>query len=112
MFGIANQLLAAVALCVATTILFNSGKGKYWFVTIVPLSFVASTTLVAGWRSISDIFWPLSQQPETSIQGYVNTGLTATIMTAAVVILVDSVRRWLRWGKGPQTAVELAEARV
>ena len=112
MFGIANQLLAAVALCVATTILFNSGKGKYWFVTIVPLSFVASTTLVAGWKSISDIFWPLSQQPETSIQGYVNTGLTATIMTAAVVILVDSVRRWLRWGKGPQTTVELAEAEV
>ena len=110
MFGIANQLLAAVALCVATTILINSGKGKYSFVTLVPLSFVASTTLVAGWESITDIFWPLSQQAETSVQGYVNMTLTATIMTAAVVILIDSIRCWLRWGRGPERVVELAEA--
>jgi carbon starvation protein len=112
MFGIANQLLAAVALCVATTILINSGKGKYCFVTIAPLSFVATTTLVAGWESITDIFWPLSQRAETSLQGYVNMTLTATIMTAAVIILVDSIRRWLRWGKGPQRVVELAKAEV
>src|SRR5437867_3051923 len=73
MFGIANQLLAAVALCVATTIIINSGKAKYSWVTIVPLSFVATTTLVAGWESITDIFWPLTQDPEKAVQGYINT---------------------------------------
>src|SRR5881628_3387592 len=46
MFGIANQLLAAVALCVATTVTINLGKARYCWVTIVPLSFVATTTLV------------------------------------------------------------------
>jgi carbon starvation protein len=107
MFGIANQLLAAVALCVATTILINSGKAKYCWVTILPLSFVSITTLVAGWESITDIFWPLAQKPETALQGYVNTALTATIMIAAVIILFDSIRRWLGFGKRPQSLVEL-----
>jgi carbon starvation protein len=112
MFGIANQLLAAVALCVATTIIINSGKAKYSWVTILPLSFVATTTLVAGWESITDIFWPLAQKPETSMQGYINTGLTAIIMGAAVIILVDSIRRWFGFGKRPAPVVDLAEAGV
>ena len=102
MFGIANQLLAAVALCVATTVTINSGKAKYCWVTIAPLSFVSVTTLVAGWESITDIFWPLSQKPETAVQGYINTSLTALIMTAAVIILADSIRHWLGGGRQPE----------
>jgi carbon starvation protein len=110
MFGIANQLLAAVALCVGTTMIINSGKARYAWVTIVPLSFVATTTLVAGWESITDIFWPLAQRPETATQGYINICLTVTIMTAAVVILADSIRRWLGMGKRPESLVQFAEA--
>src|ERR1700704_2149812 len=110
MFGIANQLLAAVALCVATTIIINSGKAKYSWVTLLPLSFVATTTLVAGWESITDIFWPLSQKPETATLGYIDTILTAMIMFAAIVILLDSTRRWLGFGKRPQSVADLAEA--
>jgi carbon starvation protein len=110
MFGIANQLLAAVALCVATTMIINSGKAKYSWVTILPLSFVGTTTLVAGWESITDIFWPLSQKPETATLGYVNISLTAIIMMAAIIILVDSIRRWFGFGKRPQSLVNLAEA--
>jgi carbon starvation protein len=102
MFGIANQLLAAVALCVATTMVINSGRAKYAWVTLVPLSFVSTTTLVAGFKSITDIFWPLAQKPETSTQGMINTGLTAIIMFAAVVIMIDSIRRWLGTRRGPQ----------
>jgi carbon starvation protein len=102
MFGIANQLLAAVALCVATTILVNSGKARYAWVTVVPLLFVGSTTLVAGWQSITDIFWPLAQKAETSVQGYVNTALTAIIMVAAIVIMIDSIRRWLGPRRRPE----------
>jgi len=102
MFGIANQLLAAVALCVATTIIINSGRAKYAWVTIIPLAFVSSTTLVAGYESITDIFWPLAQKPQTATQGLINTILTAIIMFAAAVIMVDSVRRWLGTPKQPQ----------
>jgi carbon starvation protein len=101
MFGIANQLLAAVALCVATTVIINSGRARYAWTTIVPLSFVATTTLVAGWKSITDNFWPLAQRPETAAQGYINTALTAVLMAASVVILADSVRRWTRGRRAP-----------
>jgi carbon starvation protein len=104
MFGIANQLLAAVALCVATTMIINSGKAKYAWVTLLPLSFVSTTTLVAGFQSITDIFWPLTQKPETSLQGVINTSLTAIIMFAAVVIMIDSIRRWLGTRSRPQIA--------
>jgi carbon starvation protein len=109
MFGIANQLLAAVALCVATTIIVNSGKARYSWVTILPLSFVGSTTLVAGWQSITDIFWPLTLKPETAVQGYINSGLTAIIMIAAVVILIDSIRGWLGLRKRPEPVSDMAE---
>ena len=110
MFGIANQLLAAVALCVASTIVINAGNAKYSWVTIIPLSFVASTTLVAGYQSIRDIFWPLTQRSETALQGYIDTSLTALIMTAAVIILVDSVRKWIGGRKPPELTPEAALA--
>jgi len=112
MFGIANQLLAAVALCVATTIIINMDKARYSWVTIVPLTFVATTTLVAGWQSITDNFWPLSQKPETSAQGYINVALTAILMIAAVVVLIDSIRRWIGGRRRPEPLADtgLAEA--
>src|SRR2546425_7003443 len=110
MFGIANQLLASVALCVATTVLINTGKARYSWVTIVPLSFVATTTLVAGWESIRDIFWPQAQTPATATQGYINTSLTVLIMTAAVIVLIDSVRSWIGGRKRTELTAEAALA--
>src|SRR3954451_16219670 len=110
MFGIANQLLAAVALCVATTVIINMGKARFSWVTILPLSFVATTTLVAGYQSIRDIFWPQTANPATTTQGYINTSLTALIMTAAVIVLVDSIRKWTGGRKRIETTPEAALA--
>src|SRR5437764_3689220 len=111
MFGIANQLLAAVALCVATTVIISSGRARYSWTTIVPLSFVATTTLVAGWESITDIFWPMAQKSETAAQGYINSALTAVLMAASVIILFDSARRWTRGTRGQEAGtISLADA--
>src|SRR5262245_49295604 len=112
MFGIANQLLAAVALCVATTVIINLGRARYAWVTIVPLSFVATTTLVAGYQSIRDIFWPQTLNPATLTQGYINTSLTALIMTAAVIVLVDSIRKWVGGRKQPEMISESLPAQA
>jgi carbon starvation protein len=104
MFGVANQLLASVALCVATTVLFNSGKGRFAWTTLLPLSFVATTTLTAGFLSIRDNFLPMTQVEATHTRGWINTCLTATLMIAAVVVLADSLRRWTsaRRAQGPE----------
>ena len=64
MFGIANQLLAVVALAVGTTILINLGRARYAWVTLVPLVFLSTTTLTAGFLSVRDNFWPHGRRAE------------------------------------------------
>jgi carbon starvation protein len=94
MFGIANQLLAAAALCVGTTVIINSGRARFAWVTLLPLAFVATTTLTAGWRSIFDNFLPLAREGGQPFLGYLNTVLSTVMMACVGVILVDSIRRW------------------
>jgi carbon starvation protein len=96
MFGTANQLLAAVALSVTTSMLINSGRGRYAWVTVVPMLFVATTTLTAGWLNITDNFWPLTATPGMASQGYVNTTLTVVMMVCAVLVLFEAGKRWYR----------------
>jgi carbon starvation protein len=95
MFGIANQLLAAVALAVATTIIINMGKARYAWVTAAPLAFVAVTTLTAGVLSVRNNFWPTAVGPDATrhFEGYLNTGLTIIMMVCVVVILAHAVWR-------------------
>ena len=53
LFGIANQMLAAIALCVATGIIIKSGKARYALVTLVPLAWLALITSTAAWQKLT-----------------------------------------------------------
>ena len=52
LFGISNQMLAAIALCVGTTILIKSGKLRYAWVTAVPLLWLVIVTSTAAWQKL------------------------------------------------------------
>ncbi len=96
MFGIANQLLACVALTVGTTIILNMGKLKYAWVTAAPLAFLATNTLYAGFLSVRDNFWPMTNNldPTISFTGWVQTSCTLIMMACVFVIIGAAVSRW------------------
>jgi carbon starvation protein len=96
MFGTANQLLAGVVLAVVTAALINAGKVRYVWVSLVPLAFVATTTLYAGWRNIFDNFLPLISTPGQELLGVVNVTLMVVIMLCSIIILIESMRRSYR----------------
>ncbi len=96
MFGTANQVLAGIALCVGTTFIIKLGKAKYAWVTMVPMAFVMATTLSAAWMNIRDNFLPMTQREGFVHQGYVNIAFTAVMMLCAIIIIIDSVRVWIK----------------
>jgi carbon starvation protein len=108
LFGIANQLLAAVALCVATTIIVKMGKMKHAWVTLVPLAWLASATLTAGYQKV---FSPLpalgflaharslanSTNPDAGrmiFNDRVDAALALFFMAVVVVVIAASAREW------------------
>jgi len=111
MFGVANQLLACVALSVGTTILVNKGKVKYIWATLLPLCFLATTTLTAGWMSVKNQFWVMATGPNEALHvtGYIQSILTLTMMLLVVVILGTAVHKWLAVGKTGRDTEALAE---
>ncbi len=107
MFGIANQLLATVALAVVTVVLVNLGRRRYAWVTIGPMLFVAVTTVSAGVLSIRDAFWPMAIGPDPAarLQGVLNSALTAAMLLLVVVILGAAALRCRQRAGAPESAV-------
>jgi carbon starvation protein len=52
LFGISNQLLAAVALCVGTTVIIKMGRARYAWTTLGPLAWIILVTMTAGWQKV------------------------------------------------------------
>ncbi len=91
MFGVANQLLGTLALCVGTTILIQMGKARYIWVTLVPLLFVAVITLSACVELIGQFLG----------EGrWVNVVLVLSIGLLLVVVLLDAGIKWIRRRNG------------
>jgi len=102
MFGIANQMLAVIALVVVTTVMFNNGRGRYAPLTVLPMIFVTGSTLTAGYQMISGRFagqiadgWAKGGLNATLVQGVLNAGLIVLLIGAIVIILAQAITRWM-----------------
>ena len=100
MFGIANQLLAVVALAVGSTVILKSGRRWAALTTLVPMAFVSLTTIDAGILSIRDNFLPMSKLPGKELTGWLDATLTAVLIACVLLILASSIRVWVRALKG------------
>jgi carbon starvation protein len=95
MFGIANQLLAVVALSVAGTVMVNAGRARYLWAAVLPMAFVTLTTMWAGIQLIQRFLDLARSSPADSFKGYLNVFLIVAMMVSVAIILFESVRRWL-----------------
>ncbi len=97
MFGIANQLLAVVALALVTTWLVNTGRGRYAFVTIPPMLFVTATTLTAGTimarQWLATIVDP--QRTGPALKEWVSLPTTIFVVACVLTLLLLSISRWI-----------------
>jgi carbon starvation protein len=98
LFGTANQLLAAMALAIGTTFLINTGKAKYLWVTLVPLAFIAVTTITAGLENVVINYWPK--------RNYLLTIISVFIIFMVFAMLIDCAVKWTKLLKNRQVAAE------
>ena len=119
LFGISNQLLAAVALCVATTVFIKMGKARYSFITLLPLAWLTIVCMAAGWEKV---FSPdpklgflshahqieglvasgalpaaiksVSDAQRMIFNDYLDAVVAGFFMVSVIVILADSMREW------------------
>jgi carbon starvation protein len=130
LFGISNQLLAAIALCVGTTVIIKMGKARFAFITVLPLSWLAIVTLTAGWqkifspeaklgflahaRMVADRLAAGALPPGAGnaadaarmiFNDRIDAAVAAFFMISVVVILADSAALWVAVLRGRKPAV-------
>ena len=94
MFGVANQLLAVIALAVGTTVLLKMGRARYAWTTIAPMLFMVVTTAIAGVLNIRNFASEKFLTQYGPVFSIINIGLSVVLLSCVAVILYSSVVRW------------------
>jgi len=101
-FGVANQLLAVIALALGTTVLIKMGRVRHLWVTLLPLAWLLSVTMTAGWMKI---FSPdprlgflsgaaAAPSPRQAFNAHVDAAATAVFMILVAVVVLANARVW------------------
>jgi carbon starvation protein len=119
LFGIANQLLAAIALCVATTVLLKMHGARFMWITCAPLVWLVTVTFSAAWQKI---FSPipaigflaqadkLAAGPQTAatatliFNARLDAAVCGVLLVLVATILADSLRVWIGILRGTREA--------
>jgi carbon starvation protein len=136
LFGIANQLLATVALCVATTIIIKMHRTRYAAVTLLPLIWLVAVTFAASWHKVLDpnprvgflaqarVLAAGPATPATArliFNNRLDAAVTTILVLMVALVLIESVRQWMavlsgksesRVKESPFVMTRLAEERV
>ena len=125
LFGIANQLLAATALALVTTLFVKSDRPRFAFLTLAPLVWLLAVTMTAGWQKIFAVDRHIGFLAQAEylagqiVQGAVSAeklrethtlifnnrldaGVTALFMFLVAVVVLDAARVWWRTLRGPE----------
>ncbi len=117
LFGIANQLLATIALCVATTIFVKMHGAKYMWITCIPLTWLVAVTFTASWQKIFSDLPRLGFLAEAArlraaldagaigaagvaaaraqmLNARLDAFLCGILLVLTAVVLLDSIRVW------------------
>jgi carbon starvation protein len=101
-FGVANQLLAVIALALGTTVLIKMGRARYAWATLLPLSWLLAVTMTAGWMKI---FSPdprlgflsgaaAAPTARQAFNAHVDAAVTAIFLLLVAVVVLANARVW------------------
>jgi carbon starvation protein len=105
MFGVANQLLAALALSIGTTVLIKIGKQRYVWITAVPMTFMVVTTLTAAYQLVLRFWGDAATKPQMANTLRIDAMLVGLMAVLVIVIMVDSIAKWRRMFKNEMGSV-------
>src|SRR5262249_48817949 len=123
--GIANQMLATIALCVATSAMMRQRKARYTWVTLMPLAWLFAVTMTAGFQKIMSgaanvgflahatlLQTELANPAVSSARAAeltrliwndrIDAAMTVIFILVVWIVLADSVRAWVRLMRGAE----------
>ena len=130
LFGISNQLLATVALCVGTTVIVKAGKARFAWVTVLPLAWLLTVTCTASWQKVLSPdprlgFLSLADRTmakvkagemaadlgrQVAFNARIDALLTTLFVAVTLLVVAMSLREWMLVIRGRKPATVAGDA--